>query len=52
MKFVLEYEIGPMWATVEQLADMTEDEIIDLLQEDVTEVWLEGTKRVERAMEG
>lgn len=49
MKAIIEYEITDSWATPEQLAGMSDAEIVELLHEDYWEL-LEGAKwRIERS---
>lgn len=35
MKVVVEVELGDLWATPEQLAGMTDEQVFDLLNEDI-----------------
>lgn len=42
------FEFGPEWATDEDLARMSDGEIIELAQEDITAVWRDSTIKVIR----
>ena len=48
MKLILTYEIDNTWADQETLTSLTDEEVLELLNEDAYEVWENATKRIER----
>jgi hypothetical protein len=48
MKAIIEYEIGDLWATPQQLAEMSDAEIVELLREDTSELMDGAQWRIER----
>ena len=48
MKLILTYEIDNTWTDQETLTSLTDEEVLELLNEDAYEVWENATKRIER----